>query len=987
MKRALLICTLLMLWCGISYSQDVRKVESYETFCDSLDVFLTRMTTVKSEVKINRILKRGSSLDFYFTQDFSDYPWHRESAEWLREYLSSEIRNLDSDYSLGEIFARNINLKDLITPVRRSDGRNSGYSRTVRDPGREQSFIRQTDARRYPKGLDGRFISLWQSHGKYYDEQSDSWLWQRARVHRTCEDMFTQSFVLPFLIPMLENAGAYVMTPRERDTHSLEYIADNDRSFKTARTGSVRRAGTYSEQGSWSDGGTGFADAKELYELSDNPFTMGSVRQTSCAGGRATATASWKMEIEQRGNYAVYISYKTLPSSSKEAHYTVHHLGGRTEFTVNQKRGGGTWIYLGTFEFGKGACMVTLDNRGRSGKVVTADAVKIGGGMGKVARGPVNGEMHPSGVPSYMEGALYWMAWAGAGEEITGLWPKDYTNDFADRGPWTEMMREKKDIPFDLSLAFHSDAGTAQADSIVGTLAIYTLMADRSRKLLNGGSRDACRLLAEYVQDQVCSDIRSDFNPEWNRRMLWNRSYSESRTSGVPAMILELLSHQNFEDMRYGQDPAFRFVVSRAVYKGILKFLAEFYNTSYTVQPLPVHSFAATFSRDGKAHLSWEETTDPKEPTAAATGYIVYTRIDDGPFDAGREVRGNQVDLPVKPGHIYSYKVAAFNDGGKSFPSEILALGRPSDIMSRPVLVVNNFTRVSAPYWYHSDNVAGFDARMDSGVPYINDISYIGENYENRRGLEWISDDAPGFGATDDDHAGEIIAGNTFDYPYLHGKILLGLGHPFCSMSSSAFSSIYNAMDIIPEELTPWAIDLICGKQVTTDVGKDVPARYRVFPVELQNALRKATVQGSNVLISGAYIATDVWSSVYDMEIDRGYRDQATHFCQTILGYSWVSSRGTGSGKIAPSEEFGFNTSEEFFNAPNEISYSVECPDGIKPSGSNGSILLRYDRTGTPAAVLFRGDGYNVVSFGFPIEAMKAETARENLIRKSLELF
>ena len=57
--------------------------------------------------------------------------------------------------------------------------------------------------------------------------------------------------------------------------------------------------------------------------------------------------------------------------------------------------GGGTWIYLGTFEFDKGRKgSVKLDNgtpKGHSykpGTAVTADAVRFGGGMGKIARGP-----------------------------------------------------------------------------------------------------------------------------------------------------------------------------------------------------------------------------------------------------------------------------------------------------------------------------------------------------------------------------------------------------------------------------------------------------------------------------------------------------------------------------------------------------------------------------------------------------------------------
>ena len=36
------------------------------------------------------------------------------------------------------------------------------------------------------------------------------------------------SYVLPYVMPMLENAGAYVFNPRERDVHTVEMIVDND---------------------------------------------------------------------------------------------------------------------------------------------------------------------------------------------------------------------------------------------------------------------------------------------------------------------------------------------------------------------------------------------------------------------------------------------------------------------------------------------------------------------------------------------------------------------------------------------------------------------------------------------------------------------------------------------------------------------------------------------------------------------------------------
>jgi hypothetical protein len=54
------------------------------------------------------------------------------------------------------------------------------------------------------EGLAGRHIALWQSHGRYYKHAKDEWVWQRPRLFCTTEDLFTQSFVVPFLIPMLE---------------------------------------------------------------------------------------------------------------------------------------------------------------------------------------------------------------------------------------------------------------------------------------------------------------------------------------------------------------------------------------------------------------------------------------------------------------------------------------------------------------------------------------------------------------------------------------------------------------------------------------------------------------------------------------------------------------------------------------------------------------------------------------------------------------
>ena len=81
---------------------------------------------------------------------------------------------------------------------------------------------------RVSKGLQNRHLSLWASHGRYFHVRDSVWKWQRPPLFGTREDLFTQTIVTPYLIPMLENAGAIVFTPRERDWQRHEVIVDND---------------------------------------------------------------------------------------------------------------------------------------------------------------------------------------------------------------------------------------------------------------------------------------------------------------------------------------------------------------------------------------------------------------------------------------------------------------------------------------------------------------------------------------------------------------------------------------------------------------------------------------------------------------------------------------------------------------------------------------------------------------------------------------
>lgn len=993
-----------------------QSVREFKEVCDSLSVLAKERTSVEVQLGLKKVSINGSKLDFRFSETLGDLPFRKEDIDWFRTQLGNLFPEKYAAYGVGRIYSNGIDLNELAMPALTYAGYPTESRFRRADPrGTSDPLIEYRGSKYFNRGLSGRYIALWQSHGRYYEGKFERWEWQRALNFMTVEDMYTQSYVLPFLIPLLENAGAYVMTPRERDTQVYECVVDNDPAFEGERTGLLRRSGAYTETGHWKTAGVGFADAKQVYVRNDNPFEMGTVRIAQCSEtAEGDATIKWAPDVPERGAYALYISYMSLPNSTVSAHYTVHHLGGESELIVNQQMGGGTWIYAGTYEFDAG-CYVTLNNgtpEGRSfvkNSVVTADAIRIGGGMGKIARGQEewpDEEYTLSGMPAFAEGALYSMQWAGIDTTITRRWDTDYTCDYATRGQWVGRMAGGSPvnpdstgmgIPIDLSFAFHTDAGVTPGDSIVGTLSIYTLMCDGSRQLPNGEDRMQAREYCDYLQSQIVEDLRSCYNPEWSRRQLWDRSYSESRTTSVPAALLELLSHQNFADMKYGLDPSFRFAVSRAVYKGMLKFLSNRYGCPYTVQPLPVQSFAAVLGSSKNVRLSWKARPDTLELTAEPKGYILYTRVDDGVFDQGTDLGecppdadGRcSVEVSIDKEHIYSYKIVAYNDGGLSFPSEILSVGVPDSPSKGTVLIVNNFTRVSAPAWFDTPEYAGFDTRLDGGVAYGKEINFIGEMYQFNRQMPWTDDDNPGFGASYTDEAGQLIAGNTFDYPFVHGKALLELGYPFCSVSSQAFSETASL------RTGCFAADIICGKQVSTTVGAGLVApKYEVFPVALQKALRDFTAGGGNVLVSGSNIGTDVWDRVYPVPYDTLSREQTAKFVSQILGYTWRTNYGSKHAEIRAihNDKLDIKSSLgrliSYHNERNPHIYCVETPDGIIPASSKkAATFLRYNDTKISAGVVFEGSGYRAVSLGFPLETLRDSSDLSFLLGASLEFF
>lgn len=1003
--RTILLSTLCCLPLQAAVSQsladDVRK---------EIGAFLSdysRKEVSVGRINIDSVAIGDKTLSLFANMNCSYIPFREDRVKEIYEGVGALLPPEYKHYNV-RIITDDHAIEDLIPLALRTkrDKRSKGF-RHIDDP-----LITRLSVPYAPKyGLQNKHIALWQSHGYYYEPKLTRWEWQRARVFQTVEDLYTQSYVLPYIVPMLENAGANVLIPRERDTQTAEIIVDNDgcrnRSHYTEQTGDKR----------WQTGtGSGFAHLREQYIEFENPFREGSFRAVETIKKGKESLAEWVPDIPDKGKYAVYVSYKTLPNSTADALYTVYHKGGVSQFAVNQQRGGGTWIYLGHFGFDKGksdANKIVLSNKSsKAGHIVTADAVKIGGGLGNIARRiaadgvatenvkssdtPAAAEIRKlpeadypyetSGYPRFTEASRYWLQWAGMPDSIYSEsgGKNDYTDDYKSRGLWVNYLAGGSDInpnveglniPIDLSFAFHTDAGTTLNDSIIGTLGIFFTGTDGGI-YPNGTSRYAARDLTDLIQSAIVDDIRALYEPNWTRRGLWNRSYFEARTPCVPAMLLELLSHQNFADMRYGNDPRFRFTVSRAIYKGMLRFVCAQYGQECVVQPLPVDRMSLRFTGENDIELTWQPVDDPLEPTAKADRYIVYTRVGDGEFDNGVVVGSNTYRAAQSPGLIYSYKVTALNDGGESFPSEILSAARAFNEKGT-VLVINGFDRVSAPADFVAGERAGFLDVVDHGVPYKEDIGYIGSMKEFRRSIPWMDDDASGFGDSYSNYETQVIAGNTFDYPALHGASILAAGYSFASTSNEAVE--HKAIDLNDYKY----IDLILGKQRQSKMGRGgvVATEFKTFNKPMQEAIAAYCQSGGNIFVSGAFVGSDLWDNPETTQDDKD-------FATNVLKYKWRVGQAatTGQVKSVASPYAGFSGNFDYYNTLNSDCYVVESPDGIVPADELARTVFRYCENNISAGIAYKG-AYSTCVIGVPFEAIRISAERDKLMDTVLRFF
>lgn len=894
---------------------------------------------------------RRRTLNVQLSPSFAAQDFTASSVRFYYKRLAKALPRPYNKYKLT-IMAGGLPIEQLVAGSKCEKGMPNAWGKTEY----EGAPWVMNDSRPYfvSHGLFDRHLSLWASHGRYYDGKKDRWKWQRPNLFGTTEDLFTQTIVIPYLIPMLENAGAVVFTPRERDWQKNEVIVDNggrgyveDNGKETWKTAQEK----------------GFAYHAGTYRDGENPFTQGTARAVKATKKADVSWASYQPNIPQGGKYAVYVSYQSLKNSVSDAQYIVMHKGQRTVFKVNQQMGGGTWVYLGTFDFDRGNNefnRVVVTNSSSESGVVTTDAVRFGGGMGNIERGG-----SCSGMPRCLEGARYSAQWAGAPYSVYSSknGSDDYGDDINVRSNMTNWLAggstyvptlEGKKVPIELSLAVHSDAGyTTVNDSIIGSLAICTTSFNDGR--LNSG---VSRMVSHDFADSLLTGLQRDISGKyrkWTRRYLWDRNYSETRKPEVPSAIIETMSHQNFADMRRGLDPNFRFTLARSLYKTILRFVNGNHSVPSVVQPLPVSNFRIERNSSGGLRLSWIAEKDEQEPTAVPTSYIVYTSEDGMGFDNGTVVYTSSFDFEAKKGVNYCFKVTALNRGGESFPSETLAAYLSKSAHAKDILVVDGFSRLSGPAVVDDYSRQGFDLGSDIGVSYGLTAGWNGRQQcfvKSRAGSEGEGS----LGYCGDELAGRFIMGNNRDGSVCHVKDIA---------MSGAYNVVGCSLEALDNNLVKLdhynLVDIAFGLQRNDGHSLVV---YKTFSETLQSKLRSYAKSGGRILVSGAYVGSDMT------------QPHERIFMSDVLKTTFTGTDTNAGNNMVD----GLGLSFDIIRQINDRHFAATSVDRIAACDGRSFAAMRY-QDGSTAGVAYDGTDYKSFVMGYPYECINNVRTRQQVMK------
>jgi N-acetylmuramoyl-L-alanine amidase len=789
--------------------------------------------------------------------------------------------------------------------------------------------------------LSGKAVVLNPGHGWLDDHllNPPRWRVQRSKLFENLEDFSNAEFFMHFLTPALLNAGARVQPVREMDSQTNMIIVDN-----------ADGPPNYVETGSWSNStANGFVmrTGASWNGTLTNPWgNANATRFTNTVNGNPTATATYTFDVPATGYYNVYISYSASANRTTQAHWQVRHSGGTTAFRVNQQRDGATWVLLGNFHFVAGSPasqrQVVVLNDAPGGGVVTADAVRIGGGMGDVAR-RTNGV---SGQPRWQEEACNYLQFTGmlASTLMSGDNTSAYTDEQLGWGnrPQFAQWEQSRDNEGDdtIYVGWHTNAlngGCLNGADNSGTARGSGVFRDTDAR-----STQRTRDLATALNTAFVNAMRQIYGQaSWqDRGITASSSYGESSQTNlgtVSGVFFEALFHDNSADMNIYRDPKMREAAARSIVQGIITYYG---GTVFPPEP-PVRPRVRNI---GGGQAVVEFAPGPVRTTnlpygSAATTYRVYTSTNGYGFDNGTDTNGQtSLTINAPAGQVIYIQVRAVNSAGVSFPTETLAIRTPVAGQT-PVLVVNGYNR--------------FDRFL---APLVPAVSGCADNLVRRMDPRLF---------------------NSRNYVVQHADALAAAGVAFDNSSEGAIES--GLVSLENYRTVIWA----AGQEAEVDPADGV--NDTAVKPNSRTALQTFLQNGGRLFISGSEIAWNYGRPSGPTEAERAW---LTNNLRASLA---ADSSNVYTATPVAGAAFA-NVGAITFDNGNSGTYNVRFPDVLAPL-PGAVTILNYGATGANgvAAIISTGTvpggtrESRMIYMGFPFETIVGQASRRAVMAAAMQ--
>lgn len=399
------------------------------------------------------------------------------------------------------------------------------------------------------------------------------WIFGRGLGHGVVEDIGNID-QLNYFAEYCFKAGATVVPMRPLGNQPLEVVLDN-----------------VSTRVTWS--GTWYNSSSTVYygNAGEVPYRYAYINTAS-----TTAWARYTPVIPATGLYPIY-AWTRAGSDRVRQLYTITHSGGTTNVRVNHRRVGQGWVWLGTYHFNAGSQgSVQISNHAPgedpSSRIVVADAIRFGNGMGDVNRG---GSL--SQLERELEASRYWVQrMTGQGMSST-LYDNPSLNDSDDNigAPArmaAEMNRESDGGFWDrIYLGFHSNASTGTARGPLGLWDTRGTAAKQELQKVYG------KLVADILHANMQYGQNGVLFPDGyanNTANLYGSGYGElygTVNNEMNTTIIEVAFHDNSEDAKLLKCPAARRILGMSSYQAIVKHLSDnnpAVGTTLLPAPLPI---------------------------------------------------------------------------------------------------------------------------------------------------------------------------------------------------------------------------------------------------------------------------------------------------------------------------------------------------------------------------------------------------------------